>query len=315
MDEILENFYGIEPAEITLLPIGADQAAWVYKAKTHDNKTYFIKRRTGHIQENTVLNLLSSAGIKQIILPIKTVAGHSFYQAADFAMIVYPFIEGQDGFSRPLTDYQWIKFGQLLRQVHEIEVPAHEKIRKETFSSKWRTALKSQYKKIESTSAQDAIASEMKNFLKHNRQMIEKLVDHSEKLSQKLPKQKFVLCHSDIHGGNLLIENEETFYIVDWDQPVLAPKERDLMFIGGGVANVWNKPEEEKLFYQGYGTTEINRPLLAYYRLERIIEDIVIYVEELLLQPACGKDKGEMFKQFMAMFVPNGVVDIAFETN
>ena len=33
-------------------------------------------------------------------------------------------------------------------------------------------------------------------------------------------------------------------YIVDWDEPIMAPKERDLMFIGGGVANVWNKPRK-----------------------------------------------------------------------
>lgn len=32
--------------------------------------------------------------------------------------------------------------------------------------------------------------------------------------------------------------------IVDWDEPIMAPKERDLMFIGGGVANVWNDPSE-----------------------------------------------------------------------
>ena len=28
----------------------------------------------------------------------------------------------------------------------------------------------------------------------------------------------------------------------------MAPKERDLMFIGGGVANVWNHPSEEIAF-------------------------------------------------------------------
>lgn len=31
----------------------------------------------------------------------------------------------------------------------------------------------------------------------------------------------------------------------------MAPKERNLMFIGGGVANVWNNPREEKFFYKG----------------------------------------------------------------
>ena len=94
----------------------------------------------------------------------------------------------------------------------------------------------------------------------------------------------------------------------------MAPKERDLMFIGGGVANVWNKLHEEKLFYKGYGTTEVNSTILAYYRHERIVEDIAIYSQKLLLTMDGGKDRQEMYQQFISMFEPRGVVDIAFKT-
>ncbi len=87
------------------------------------------------------------------------------------------------------------------------------------------------------------------------------------------------------------------------------------MFIGGGVANVWNKLHEEKSFYRGYGRTEINSTILAYYRHERIVEDIAIYGHELLLTMAGGKDRAEMYKQFIGMFEPRGVVDIAFATD
>ncbi len=95
----------------------------------------------------------------------------------------------------------------------------------------------------------------------------------------------------------------------------MAPKERDLMFIGGGVANVWNNPREEEFFYKGYGKTNVNRAILAYYRHERIVEDIVEYCQALLLTSDGGKDRLEMCKQFMDMFEPNGVVDIAFQTD
>ena len=87
------------------------------------------------------------------------------------------------------------------------------------------------------------------------------------------------------------------------------------MFIGGGVANVWNKPHEEELFYKGYGKTEVNMTILAYYRHERIVEDIADYGQELLLTTAGGEDRPEMYKQFIAMFEPKGVVDIAFKTD
>jgi spectinomycin phosphotransferase len=81
-----------------------------------------------------------------------------------------------------------------------------------------------------------------------------------------------VLCHSDIHAGNLLLTSDGDLYIVDWDNPILALKERDLMFIGGGVAGIWNKAREEALFYQGYGSSDINLIALTYYRYERIIQ-------------------------------------------
>ena len=153
--------------------------------------------------------------------------------------------------------------------------------------------------------------------MKEHRPVIHRLVDRAESLSQKLQEQspEFVLCHSDIHGGNVLIDENGSIYIVDWDDPIMAPKERDLMFIGGGVANVWNNPHEEEFFYKGYGKTEINRLILAYYRHERIVEDIAEYGQALLLTTAGGEDRLEMYKQFIGMFEPNGVVDIAFKTD
>jgi len=36
-------------------------------------------------------------------------------------------------------------------------------------------------------------------------------------------------------------------YIVDWDDVLLAPKESDLMFIGGGIDEIW-KTERERSY-------------------------------------------------------------------
>ncbi|MBA3603793.1 MAG: phosphotransferase [Parachlamydiaceae bacterium] len=81
--------------------------------------------------------------------------------------------------------------------------------------------------------------------MRKHRAVIHYLVDRAEGLSQRIRKQspEFVLCHSDNHGGNVLIDERGSIFIVDWDDPIMAPKERDLMFVGGGVASVWNNPE------------------------------------------------------------------------
>jgi len=103
---------------------------------------------------------------------------------------------------------------------------------------------------FESEPSGDDIALKLIAFIKKHSMTIHRLVDRAEQLGKQIQDhtQKFVLCHSDIHGGNVLMDGNDIIYIVDWDDPIMAPKERDLMFIGGGIANVWNKPHEENFF-------------------------------------------------------------------
>ena len=174
--------------------------------------SYFIKLKQGHHHDTSVeiVELLQSAGIRQIIPPVKTVHGRITQRIDDFTLIVYPFVDGQDGFNRHLTDDQWIKLGKALRQVHEMEVPKHiqKQIRKETYSPKWREIVRSIYVHIEAELIGDEIALKLQKFMKKHMLAIRRLVDRAEQLAEKLQNQphKFVLCHSDIHAGNVLID-------------------------------------------------------------------------------------------------------------
>jgi spectinomycin phosphotransferase len=313
--------YGIDVATLTFLALGADMNASVYNAQTYDQRSYFVKLKSGHHHDINVviMELLHDSGIQHVIPPIKTLHGQSTRHIEDFTLIVYPFINGQDGFSSNLSDNQWFKLGKALRQIHEINVcPAIQKqLRKEIYSPKWREVVRSLNVQIEAQPVGDEIALKLLMFMKENMPAIRRLVDRAEQLSQKLQSQstKFVLCHSDIHAGNVLVDGSDTIFIVDWDDPIMAPKERDLMFIGGGVANVWNKQHEEKSFYRGYGKTEVNLTNLAYYRHERIVQDIAEYAQALLLTMAGGEERQVMYKHFIDMFEPHGVVEIAFKTD
>ena len=321
--DCLNTNYGVKVATLTFIPLGADIDASVYKAQTYDQSSYFVKLKRGYHHDigPIIQLLLHDAGIQQIISPIKTNHGQPTHHIDDFTLIVYPFIEGQDGFSCDLTNDQWITLGKALRQIHEFHLPSFIKnqIKRESYSAKWRETVRSMYTHIDAEQkiTDDKIALKLLTFMKKHRETIQRLVNRAEQLGQEIQKQspEFVLCHSDIHGGNVLIANDGTIYIVDWDQPIMAPKERDLMFIGAGVANVWNNPHEEEFFYKGYGKTEINREILAYYRHERIVEDIAIYSQQLLLTTDGGKDREIMYKHFIDMFKPRGVVDIAFKTD
>ena len=319
--DCLKTHYGIEVVTLMLLPLGADMNASVYKAEAYDRLSYFIKIKRGHHQNisATIIALLHEAGIQQIISPIKSNSGQPIQHIDDFTLIVFPFVEGQDGFSRDLTSDQWITLGKAMRQIHNINVPSQIQriMRRETYSPKWREVVRSLYGYIVSAPIVDEISLKLITFMKEHAAIIYRLVDRAEELCQQIQNQssEFVLCHSDIHGGNVLIDRNDFIYIVDWDDPIMAPKERDLMFVGGGIANVWNKPHEEEFFYQGYGSTEINMSVLAYYRYERIVEDIAEFGQQLLFTSAGGQNRVESYKHFIAQFEPQGVVDIAFKTD
>lgn len=319
--DCLHTYYGIEIASLDILHLGADTEAFVYQARTLDQTPYFLKVKRGHSHDIAleIIKLLEHGGVEQIISPLKTIQGQIAQRLDGFTLIVYPFVDGQDGFHQNLTDEQWITLGKVLKQIHGINVPlrVQDQIRKETYSPKWRNIVRSIYAHLETLPITNELALTLQTFLKKNRSIIHRLVDRAELLGEKLQKQspRCVLCHSDLHAGNVLIDQNGKIYIVDWDEPIMAPKERDLMFIGGGVGNAWNQPHEEILFYQGYGKTEIDQAVLSYYRHERIVEDIAIYSQELLIKTAEEKDKAEMYRHFLNMFAPRGVVEIAFETD
>jgi spectinomycin phosphotransferase len=153
--------------------------------------------------------------------------------------------------------------------------------------------------------------------MKSKRNEINHLVNRTEELVSEVQSQplEFVLCHTDIHGGNILISEDDQLYIVDWDNPLLAPKERDLMFIGGGIDEIWKSKREEAVFYEGYGEPEINIAALAYYRYERIIEDLAVIGEQLLLTEEGGADREQAYGWFTSNFEAGRTIEIADKTD
>jgi spectinomycin phosphotransferase len=114
----------------------------------------------------------------------------------------------------------------------------------------------------------------------------------------------------------VFIDKEDQLYIVDWDTLIIAPKERDLMFIGAGIIDSGRTPqEEETLFYQGYGQTEINRDAIAYYRYERVIEDIGVYCEQIFLSDEGGEERMQSFDYLQSNFMPVGPIDMAHQSD
>lgn len=316
----LQEEYHLRVAELTFLPLGADQGSAVYRVVSEDGTDYFLKLRKGFDEITVTVPLfLKSQGIQEIISPFETKSKQGWANFGEYKMILYPFIDGKNGFEMELTDDHKRRLGSALKAIHSTQVSPELKrlIPKEAFSPQWRERIRSLQAQVEELSFQDPNAAKLALFMKSKRNEITQLVERAESLASELQSKllELVLCHTDIHGANILVTENNDFYIVDWDAPLLAPKERDLMFIGGGIDYIWKSGRDEAVFYDGYGKTNIDFAMLAYYRYERVIEDLVAYGEQLLWTDEGGADRPEAYERFTGNFEPGQTIEIADDTH
>ena len=317
----LRDAYGLHISEINFLPLGADRNTAVYRAVADDGSPYFVKLRRDDFNEVSVIipKLLHDQGVRQVILPILAQSGSLWVLVDGFHLMIYPFVSGRNGYEIPLTDQHWIELGQVLKGLHTAALPPEiaARIPRETYSGQWRTIVKQFQRQVETMSFDDPVSAALADLLKAQEPTISTLVRRAERLGEVLQKQppQFVLCHADIHAANLLIEADSTLHVVDWDTTILAPKERDLMFVAGAQFGDERTPEqEEEIFYEGYGQTEVNAVALAYYRYERIVEDIATYSEEIFLTDPSNQDRAEGVRRVGNNFLPGATIDMAYRT-
>jgi spectinomycin phosphotransferase len=318
----LQSEFELRVAAIAFLSLGADLNTAVYRITTDDDTSYFLKLRSGLFDETSVAlpKFLSDQGIAYIITPLATQAGQLWANLDQFKVILYPFIEGRNGYEVDLSDRHWIEFGAALKRIHNLVVPPAliDRLQRETYSPKWREIVKASLARIETDTFDDPVAIDTAAFLQTKRAEVLDLVERTERCAQALQTRspEFVICHADLHAGNILIDASGALYIIDWDTLILAPKERDLMYAGGGQFGATRTPdEEEELFYRGYGQTQIDPNALAYYRYERIVEDIAVECEQIFSTDGGGEDREQALRWLMSNFEPDGTIAIAYRAD
>ena len=308
--------YGLSIHRVTFLPLGADRNTAVYRAETKDGTTFFVKLRFRDFNPMSVVvpKILSDQGVPHILAPIESRSGSVWISEVGFYLSVYPFVGGQNAHETRMTDSQWVELGQSLQALHQIILPTEisKVLPREDFSEQWRCRLQQLRQEMESTVFHDPVSVALVELLQKQSVTVDTLVQRAESLSRVLVKKAipYVLCHADIHGWNMLIQPDGTFFVIDWDTIILAPKERDLMFVASGLFGPERTPEqEESLFYQGYGDqTRVDPVGLAYYRYERVIRDLVEYGEEILFTPPGGENRNQGLKQLSLQFEPHQVI-------
>ena len=316
--ECVRAWWGLPAAGVGFLALGADKDAAVYRVEAGDR--YFLKLRRGGVAEPglAVARFLADRGVREVIGAIPTRDGPLWAEVDGYAAVLYPFVEGGNAFECEMSDRHWVEFGAALRAVHAAELPPAlaGRVPRQSYAPLWRDATLGFLVTARQGVPEEPVAARLAELLTAQAEQIRHLVARAESLARVLRDRppRLVLCHSDIHAGNVLITRAGTLHLVDWDEPVFAPRERDLMFVGGGVGGIWHSQRETELFYRGYGPVEVDPVALAYCRYERIVRDIAEFCQELFRTEGGIANRERRLQKLAQAFLPGDVIDIAVRT-
>ncbi len=318
--EFVRDEYALRPRTAEFLPVGADVNSFAYRVEAGDDAVYFLKLRRGEFAEIVVAvpAFLHAHGIPEVMAPLPSVAGRLWESAHGFTWLLYPYFDGGNGYQTPLTEAHWIALGRSMRAWHDTILPPELErlVPREVYSPVWREVVKDFARDVELDRFKDPVARSLAAFWREKRDEIGMIVHRTERLADEMRgnQDAYVLCHTDLHPANVLVGANGALAVVDWDAPLFAPKERDLICLDGGVSPTWNDPREDALFFQGYGPAEINRAALAYYRYTRIVDDLASYGEQIFLARGSLEDREWGLEKMTGQFLPGQVVDIAHRT-
>ncbi len=319
-DCLLEQ-YGLTATTLEFLPVGLDMMAGVYRVATTQGSVCLLKAMSGpfYAPNYLVPRYLADQGIEGVVAPLPTKAGYLWTEMTReriWRLALYPFIEGHTGWTPSLTDAQWRVVGTTTRRIHQVALPAggFPSLRSESFDvgeyARWVRTLDAQVVSVEGQS--EAERTLRANWSRHRSSIFASLTA-LESLAAVLRERAgpYVVCHADLHPGNLIRDHAAGVWVIDWNDVMLAPKERDFIFIGQDRAGDAAR-EGAAQFFRAYGQAEIDWVALTYYRYERLMQDVIAFAQEVFERDDLAEDtKAESARFFGQMFAPGNALDAA----
>ncbi len=315
LTETLRAAYGIGASDLTFIR-SHDPDSASYRVTAAEG-SFFLKVRFGPMHEATlnVPRALHEAGVPNILAPVPTRSSALWTPMDDRSLVLQPFVPGQNAMIAGMTADGWRTFGATLRAVHDsgLEQRFGDDLPVETFSLAAGEPVRKALTLTGHQAFESPAAARFAAFWRDQTGRIGAMLERAEELGARLRARSLsrVLCHADIHAANVLI-TESGIFLVDWDAPMIAPRERDLLFVIGSRIARDVEPHEEAWFFKGYGAVEVDIEAIIYYRYERILEDISVDAESVF----CDASLSEATRQAQAdlvasFFAPGGILESA----
>lgn len=229
--------------------------------------------------------------LPQIPCPVKTADGR-FYIRSSHLAIVFRFMEGEEVGFGVLPDDVLAELATLVGRLHrstgqlDLEDPLSDdyRITFERMLPEWLDALHG------IKSVRPAVKG-FKELLLPRRAELMGYLERLKELQAKMRAEarSLVVCHTDLHGGNLLRDPGGRLHILDWENAMLAPREHDLFSFAPDT-------RFENIFWPRYvkeaGSVRLDTGALRFYAYRRLLEDISEWLQQLLYNPQSAEYEG-----------------------
>jgi spectinomycin phosphotransferase len=319
----LRDHYARTAVSLEPRALGGDTLAQVYHVTDEAGAEYIVKARSRALYPASCLapRYLADQGVAAVVAPLPTTDGALWARlappASAWVIALYPFVAGVSGWLPAMTDAEWRATGQIFRRIHSIAAPAEgiASLRRERFdvSGYARSAetFAARFAGAPSGDETEAERALRERWLERSA-TIHTLIASMRALAERLHSRSgpYVICHGDLHPGNLLRDTAGGVHVVDWDDTLLAPKERDFLFTGEPAPDGSSKPDAP--FFQGYQPAEIDWVAVTYYRCERVIQDVIECADEVCYRDGLAADaRADAAALFGDLFAPDGNMDAA----
>jgi spectinomycin phosphotransferase len=307
--------FDVELASMEPVGLGSDTAAMLWRGFARDGTVYAIKWTTGGSTAGYAISShLAGLGIGGIVAPAHTVDGRPWSQRGGRPLVVTPWLSGDRAVEHRMDQQQWTSYGALLARIHaaprpEDPLPAEDYTHHEVTS-----ATSAVDRELRTHRARDHIVQDLATQWQAGLGgRIRWLLDCADELAAQLraepPPQ--VLCHGDPHLGNVLLVDGRP-WLLDWDDAMLAPPERDLVLLKGGMGGYGPQdPHEQVWFEMGYGSADVDPVVLAYYRCTRAVEDVVYFAQDILDLDRRPAERADLMEIIRGVAGPTGLVRCA----
>lgn len=287
--EAVQHSYGIRVVELVFVPVGF--AAVCYQARSTDGMAYFLKvwpdsqlNRATIIHRDTTLRLMQAlyerSLYRHVPAPLSTRSGALRVICTEYMFALFPWLHGTAP-PVPMPHALVGKWAEAMAVIHRATLALTDVLPlRETFALPFEADLRrSLYALVQMRiPARPSVQALRDLVLPRAEEIFVQLyrLHHLQRIVAHLPSP-FVLCHTDMGGDNLLVDERGHINVLDWDEAMVAPPEHDLHEA---------RNEEFDDFLAAYGAAGGMRPLhldhFAFYLLRRHLADMTARVQRIL---------------------------------